>query len=108
MPELDRRLREVSQLRKVWRGFREPQERSEDLRLAAALFQEFDRLPEVADPLMVYGRPAVQAAIREWWCAQDYSRILQLTRRLPSDFFETEPILRLYLQAAKDRSLTTL
>jgi hypothetical protein len=104
MPELDRRLQEVSQLRKVWRGFREPQERTEDLRLAAALLLESDRLPEVADPLAIYGRSAVRAAIREWWCAQDYQHILQLARRLPPEFFETEPILRLYFHAAKDRT----
>jgi hypothetical protein len=105
MPELDRRLREVSQLRKLWRAFREPQERTEDLRLAAALLLESDRLPEVADPLAIYGRSAVRAAIREWWCTQEYSRILWLAHRLPPEFFDTEPISRLYFQAATTRSL---
>jgi len=41
MPDADRRLREVAQLRKLWRAFREPQERLEDERLSRPVIRVY-------------------------------------------------------------------
>ena len=99
--EADRRLREVAQLRKLWRAFREPQERLEDERLARPIVGEPSPFPRVQEPLAAYDRPAVRAAIRYWWCAREYAAIIELIERLDSGLFDEEPLLRIYLEAAK-------
>ena len=58
MPELDRRLRQAAQLRKLWRAFRDPQERLEDGRLARPIIGEPSPFPHVQELLAAYGRPA--------------------------------------------------
>ena len=64
LEEADRRLREVAQLRKLWRAFREPQERLEDERLVRPIVGEPSPFPRVQGLLAAYDRPAVRAAIR--------------------------------------------
>ena len=103
MPEFDRRLREVAQLRKLWRAFRDPQERLEDERLARAIVRQHPTPSCVQDPIAVYGRPAVLAAIRRWWCRGEYRAIIALGERLGSSVLEEEPLLNVYTEAAKAR-----
>jgi hypothetical protein len=100
-PEADRRLREVAQLRKLWRGFREPQERLEDERLSRPLVRDRPFLPRVQEPLAAYGRPAIRAAIRHWWCAGEYATIVELGERLDPAWSDEEPLIRVYIEAAK-------
>lgn len=101
MPELDRRLREVAQLRKLWRAFREPQERLEDERLSRPVVRDRPKLSCVQEPIAAYGRPAIRAAIRYWWCTQDYASIIELGERLDPALFDEESLIRVYREAAK-------
>ena len=101
MPEADRRLREVSQLRKLWRAFREPQERLEDERLARTIIHDRPTLPGVQEPIAAYGRPAIRAVVRHWWCRREYAAIVELGERLNPSVFDEEPLIRAYLEAAK-------
>ena len=102
MPDLDRRLRQVAQLRKLWRAFRDPQERREDARLAHAILDRPPPFPRIQEPLAAYGRLAVRAAIRYWWCRGEYAAIVELAARLDPMQLEDEPLLRVYFDAAKD------
>ena len=103
MPEADRRLREVAQLRKLWRAFREPQERLEDERLSRPVIR--DRLPHlhVQGPAAAYGHAAIRAAIRHWWSSGEYAAILELSRHLDPRAFDVEPLIAVYLEAARAR-----
>jgi hypothetical protein len=101
MPEADRRLREVAQLRKLWRAFREPQERLEDERLSRPIIRNRPPLSRVQEPIAAYDRPAIRAAIRHWWCRGEYGAILELGERLDPRLFNEEPLIRVYLEAAK-------
>ena len=103
MPELDRRLRQAAQLRKLWRAFRDPQERREDGRLARPIIGEPSPFPHVQELLAAYGRPAVRAAIRCWWCAQEYAQIVELGERLDPRLLDDEPLIHVYLEAASAR-----
>jgi hypothetical protein len=105
MPELDRRLREVSQLRKIWRAFRDPQERLEDEGLSQAVVQDVSHIALPPEPVASYGMAAVRAAIRYWWCRKQHEAIVSLGDRLDSSAFDSEPLLRVYLENARS-SLT--
>ena len=101
MPEADRRLREVAQLRKLWRAFREPQERLEDERLARPVVREDPPLSRVQEPAAVYGHPAIRAAMRRWWCAGEYAAVVELGERLDPALFDEEPLIRIYFDEAQ-------
>lgn len=101
MPEADRRLQEVAQLRKLWRAFRDPQERTEDHRLSLPIVRDRLLLVRVREPVAIYGRAAIRAAIRYWWCAKDYAAIVELGERLDPALFDQEPLLLVYLEEAK-------
>jgi hypothetical protein len=100
--EVDRRLREVAQLRKLWRAFRELQERLADERLARAIVGEPPPFPRVQEPLATYAQPVVRAAIRYWWCRGEYAAIVELAARLDPALFDEEPLIRVYFDAAKE------
>lgn len=103
MLEMDRRLREVAQLRKLWRAFREPQERLEDERLSRAIIHDRSEGLHVHEPLAFYGRDAIRSAIRRWWCSKEYARIVDLGARLDPKLFEEEPVIGIYMEEAKAR-----
>ena len=100
MPELDRRLPEVSQLRKLRRAFRDPQERLEDERLARGILENSS---SGQDLLGAYGRPVIRAVIRHWWCRGECAAMIELGERLDAAFLDEEPLLALYLEEAKAR-----
>jgi hypothetical protein len=100
---LDRRLREVAQLRKLWRAFRDPQERLADTHLAQPIVGDSLPLPRVQEPPAAYTYPAVRAAIRYWWCRGEYAAIVELAARLDPALFDEDPLIRVYFDAAKDR-----
>jgi hypothetical protein len=99
--EADRRLREVAQLRKLWRAFREPQERLEDERRSRPVLCNRPPFSRVQEPVAAYGRPAIRAAIRHWWCAGEYAAIIELGEQLDAGLFHEEPLIHVYLQAAR-------
>jgi len=99
--EVDRRLREVAQLRKVWRGFRDPQERRDDEQLSRPIVAARSAHPHVQEPAAASGSPAIRAAIRHWWCGQDYAAIVELGQLLDPELLEDEPFIRVYLDAAR-------
>jgi len=101
MPELDGRLREVSQLRKIWRAFRDPQERLEDERLSQPVVQDLSNTALPREPVAGYGMAAVRAAFRYWWCRKQHEAIVTLGDRLDSSAFDSEPLLRVYLENAR-------
>lgn len=103
MPEADRRLREAAQLRKLWRAFREPQERLEDERLSRHIIRNRPSVPRVQEPAAAYGTPAIRAAIRYWWCRGDYAAIVELGERLDQRAFDAEPLIGMYVEAARTR-----
>ena len=106
MAEADRRLREVAQIRRLWRAFRDPHERLEDRRLSGPIVRDGMCLPHVHEPVAAYGRAAIRAAIRQWWCAGECQRIVELGERLGSAFLDEEPLVWVYIEEAKAR-LTT-
>lgn len=101
MSDFDRRLREVSQLRQIWRAFRDSPERAEDERLSRPLVRDFSGSTLPRDPLAAYGLPVVRAAMRYWWCRRQYEAIVTLGDRLDSGTLEAEPLLHVYLEAAR-------
>ncbi len=101
MPEADRRLREVAQLRKLWRAFREPQERLEDERLSRPIVGNRPPYSRVQEAIAAYGRPAIRAAVRHWWCRGEYAAILELGERLDPALFDEEPLIRIYFDEAQ-------
>jgi hypothetical protein len=101
MAEADGRLREVAQLRKLWRAFREPQERLEDERLSRPIVGNRPSVPHVQEPTVAYGLPAIRAAIRRWWCQRDYAAICELSEHLDPRTFDAEPLLAVYIEAAR-------
>ena len=103
MLEFDRHLREVAQLRKLWRAFREPQERLEDARLSAPVVRDHARLASVREPVALYGRPAIRAAIRWWWCGEEYAAIVEMGQRIDPALLEEEPLTQVYVEEAKAR-----
>ena|SRR3990172_949329 len=103
MFEFDRHLREVAQLRKLWRAFREPQERQEDKWLAAVVLWDRGYPHAVREPVAAFGRPAIRAAVRHWWCAGEYAAIVEMGERLGPAFLDEEPLIRVYLEEAKAR-----
>jgi hypothetical protein len=103
MPEADRRLREVAQLRKLWRAFRDPQERFEDERLARPVIRHRPSVPHVQEPAAAYGLAAIRAAIRLWWCQGDYAAILDLSQHLDPRALDAEPLLGVYVEASRAR-----
>lgn len=102
MLDFDRRLRQVAQLRKLWRAFRDPQERQEDACLARVVLRDRGHLA-VREPVAAYGRPAIRAAIRRWWCAGEYAALAAMGGQLHPAFLEEEPLVRVYVEEAKAR-----
>jgi len=101
MPELDRRLREVAQLRKIWRAFRDPQERLEDKRLARPIIDSPLSFPRDQESVAAHGRLIVRAAIRYWWSAREYAQIIWLSERLDPRVLDEEPLIQIYLEEAR-------
>ena len=101
MPELDRRLREVAQLRKIWRAFRDPQERLEDKQLAGPIISNPLSLPRDQGSLPAHGRLIVRAAIRYWWCAREYAQIIGLSELFDPRVLDEEPLIQIYLEEAR-------
>jgi hypothetical protein len=98
--EIDRRLREVAQLRKLWRAFRDPQERRDDEERSHSIVATRSRHPHAQEPTAAYGSPTIRAALRHWWCHRDYAAMVALGRRLDPRLFEEEPLVGVYLDAA--------
>jgi len=103
MPDADRRLRQVSQLRKLWRAFREPQERLEDARLSRPIRAAAPHKVGVRESIAAYGSRAVLAALRHWWTSGDYAAIVEFGIRLEPELLDDEPLLRIYLEEAAAR-----
>jgi len=103
MPEADRRLHEVAQLRKLWRAFREPQERFEDEQLSRPVIRNRPPRLHVQEPAAAYGHPAIRAAIRHWWCREEYAAIVELSEHLDPRAFDVEPLIGVYAEAARAR-----
>jgi hypothetical protein len=103
MPEADRRLHEVAQLRKLWRAFREPQERFEDEQLSRPVVRNRLPLLHIQEPAAAYGSRAIRAAIRRWWCRGEYAAIVELSGRLDPRAFNMEPLIAVYVEAARAR-----
>jgi hypothetical protein len=101
MAEFERRLRDISQLRKVWRAFRDPQERKEAERLSACITENHAQRGADPDPIITYGAVAVRAAFGHWWCTKQYEAIAPCDDRLDSSALDSEPLLRLYLESAR-------
>lgn len=97
------RLREVAQLRKLWRAFRDPQDRLEDEAISRAIVAPEPSQPCAQRPAATYGRPAIRAAIRHWWCQGDYGAIVTLGGQLDPALLDEEPPICVYLDAAKAR-----
>jgi hypothetical protein len=100
---VDRRLREVAQLRKLWRAFRDPQERREDEVYSRSVIAAGLSGAHVQAPTAAYGRRAIRAAIRCWWCQKEYMAIVTLGSQLDPALLDEEPLLHIYLDAAKTR-----
>ncbi len=101
MPEADCRLREVAQLRKLWRAFQEPQERLEDERLSRPVIDNRPSVPHVREPAAAYGVRAIRAAIRRRWCRGEYAAIVELGEHLDPRAFDAEPLIGVYVEAAR-------
>lgn len=101
--KVDERLREVAQLRKLWRAFRDPQDRREDEELSLCITASYLPAARVQEPTAFYSRRAVRAAIRYWWCEGDYTAIVTLGQQLDPSLLDDEPLVRVYLDAAKAR-----
>ena len=99
----DGRLREIAQLRKLWRAFQDPQERREDEALSRSIIAPDSSQARVQEPTAAYGRPAIRAAIRHWWCQGNYSAMIALGHQLEPKLLEEEPLVRVYLDAAEAR-----
>lgn len=102
----DVRLREIAQLRKLWRAFRDPQERREDAALSCSIIAPGSSRTRVQEPTAAYGRAEIRAAIRHWWCQGDYEAIVALGRQLDPALLDEEPLVCVYLDAAKGRSIS--
>ena len=103
--KVDGRLREVAQLRKLWRAFREPQERREDEALSRSIVAPGPSQARAQEPIAAYGPPAIRAAIRHWWCQRNYSAMIALGHELDPGLLDEEPLVRVYLDAAKRQSI---
>ena len=99
--EFERRLREVAQLRKLWRAFRDPQERREDEELSRPIVASGSSLPNVQEPVAAYGHRTILAALRYWWCRRDYAAMVALGDRLNQALLDEDPLVYVYLEAAK-------
>jgi len=103
MPDADRRLRQVAQLRRLWRAFRDPQERLEDEQVSRPLRSNAARQSGLQESLTPYGHPVIRAAIRHWWTHGDYSAIVELGKQLGRETFETDPLIGIYVDEARAR-----
>ncbi|MFA5028789.1 MAG: hypothetical protein WC713_13040 [Candidatus Methylomirabilota bacterium] len=103
MPDADRRLRQVSQLRKLWRAFREPQERLEDARLSHPIRAAAPHKVGTQESIAPYGSRAVRAALRHWWTNGEYAAIVEFGIQLEPELLDDEPLLRIYLEEAAAR-----
>ena len=103
--KVDHRLREVAQLRKLWRAFRDPQERREDEVLSRSIIPAGASAARVQEPTAAYSRRAIRAAMRYWWCQREYAAIVTLGSQLDPALFDEEPLVRVYLDAAKARAI---
>ena len=96
-------LREVAQLRKLWRAFRDPQERREDEALSCSIIAPDSSQARIQEPTAAYGRAEIRAAIRHWWCRGDYEAIVALGRQLDPALLDEEPLVCVYFDAATAR-----
>jgi hypothetical protein len=103
MPEADRRLRQVAQLRQLWRAFRDPQERLEDARLSGSIRASASQSAGVQESHVCYDHPTLRAAIRHWWTTGDYEAIARFAARLSPALLEDEPLVYIYIEEAKAR-----
>ena len=101
MPEADRRLHQVAQLRKLWRAFRDPQERLEDERILQSIADYLSSSPRLHEAIVTYGRPAIRSAIRHWWCIGNYAAMVELAEHLDPTLLDEEPLIRVYLDEAR-------
>ena len=101
--KVEDRLREVAQLRKLWRAFRDPQERRSDATLSRPIVAPGSSHTRAHELTAAYGRPVILAAIRHWWCQGDYLGIVTLGSRLDQALLDEEPLVWVYLDAAKAR-----
>jgi hypothetical protein len=101
MPEADRRLRQVAQLRKLWRAFLEPRERLEDERLSRPVIRNRPSLWHVQESSVAYDPPTIRAAIRHWWRRGEYAAIVELSEQLDQRVFDAEPLNGVYVEAAR-------
>ncbi len=101
--DADRRLHELAQLRKLWRGFRDPQERLEDERLSRPILDNPQHRPAVQESIAPYGLPAVRAAIRHWWTKGEYAALVKFAEQLEPELLDDEPLIRVYLEEAAAR-----
>ena len=101
--KVEGRLREVAHHRKLWRAFRDPQDRLEDEALSRSIVAPGSSQMRVHEPVAAYGRQAIRAAIRYWWCQGDYVAIVRLGCQLDQALLDEEPLVRVYLIAAKAR-----
>ncbi len=97
------RLREVAQLRKLWRALRDPQERRADELLSRFIVASDLSAACVQEATAVYGRGAIRAAIRRWWCQGDYTAIVTLSVQLDPALIDEDPLVRAYVEAAMAR-----
>jgi hypothetical protein len=96
-------LREVAQLRKLWRAFRDPQERREDEVLARSIIAAGSSAAHGQEPTAANSRRAIRAAMRYWWCQREYMAIVTLGSHLDPALLDEEPLVRVYLDAARAR-----
>lgn len=101
--KVDHRLREVAQLRKLWRAFRDPQERREDEVLARSIIAAGSSAARVQEPTAANSRRAIRSAMRYWWCQREYMAIVTLGSQLDPALLDEEPLVRVYLDAARAR-----
>jgi hypothetical protein len=97
------RLREVAQLRKLWRALRDPQERRAGEILSRFIVASDLSAACVQEPTAAYGCGAIRAAIRRWWCQGDYTAIVTLGVQLDPALLDEDPLVRVYVEAAKPR-----
>ncbi len=100
MPEADQRLRQVAQLRRIWRALRDAQERREDEEIARPYYEKLPGPSDVREPHPAYSRRTIRALVRRWWCAGDYAAIIQLGQGLDPVLLDEEPLVRVYLDEA--------
>lgn len=86
-------------------AFRDRQERREDEMLSRSITAAGSSAARVQGPTAAYSRRAIRAAIRYWWCQSKYAAIVTLGSQLTPALLDEEPLVRVYLDAAKARTV---